>query len=666
MPARTATPCAVVASRASMLTHIKLQQFRGFASLDTDLEPLTVIAGPNSSGKTSILHAVRMAFEALAIGLEEEDPHADAGRDMVTVCRDHIIRDQERLCPVPDWKELFTNRDMRAGMVIGIEATFERSDLIQKLHVAFAPARNDQLKMTVLINSSEARKRIDKLPKQSKYRSQGLREALEGALPQAVFVPAFYGVTRAEEYRTRALIDGMLGGGDQSRIVRNLVTRLDGPAFGRLNDFLRRSIGASLVRRTMTDEVEDARYLTAYFKDTNGELELSSAGSGLINLIALYAAMERFRPARQPGSGPVVFLLDEPEAHLHPKLQGDVGEALGNLRADFVAQLVIATHSVEMVNRLSQRPEARLLAVDRATSSVTVLASDEAMVRELGRWCDLTPFSSLNFLASRRILFHEGPSDAAILSRCADLCFRTDTPGLDRFRAFTMVSLDGVGNAKAQGMLRAVLTPKLFPELTATQKVRALCLFDRDAERSPGLHSIKALTNDHFEGAEMVWSQYSIESLFLTPKCLAAWLALLLPSNVITEDDLAKLVEGGLAEADKDLELLDAATSALLQAKLRPRTDPTDPKKRSTMPLPDALKEAQQEARAKPAVWQKGRDRASKVLSYVRDALPKRAQNKVRGSITAIVEAAPIDRLGDPNVLLPPEVRDLLNHLASA
>lgn len=35
-----------------MLTHLKLQQFRGFAALDVDLEPLTVVAGPNSSGKT--------------------------------------------------------------------------------------------------------------------------------------------------------------------------------------------------------------------------------------------------------------------------------------------------------------------------------------------------------------------------------------------------------------------------------------------------------------------------------------------------------------------------------------------------------------------------------------------------------------------------------------
>ena len=187
-----------------------------------------------------------------------------------------------------------------------------------------------------------------------------------------------------------------------------------------------------------------------------------------------------------------------------------------------------------MINRLSQRPDARLLAVDRAASSVTVLASDEAMVRELGRWCDLTPFSSLNFLASRRILFHEGSSDASILSRCADLRFRTDTPRLDRFRAWTMVSLDGVGNAKAQGVLRAVLTPKLFPSLTAEQKVRALCLFDRDAERTPGLHGIKVLTNDHFEGAEMVWSQYSIESLFLTPTCLAAWLAPLFQAGRFT------------------------------------------------------------------------------------------------------------------------------------
>jgi predicted ATPase len=190
-----------------MITKLNLQRFRGFRALDVDLRPLTVVAGPNSSGKTSILHAIRMAVDALTIGLDEATPYAGTTDEWVGICSDHIVWDQERLCPVADWAELFTDREVREGTSIAIALQFEEADSIQALNVELAYARNYQLKMTVRVRSRSAREQVDELPKKSKFLSQRLREMLKDGLPKAVFVPAFYGVTRAEEYRTRALVD---------------------------------------------------------------------------------------------------------------------------------------------------------------------------------------------------------------------------------------------------------------------------------------------------------------------------------------------------------------------------------------------------------------------------------------------------------------------------
>ncbi len=441
--------------------------------------------------------------------------------------------------------------------------------------------------------------------------------------------------------------------------MRNVIARLSGPAFGRLNEFLRFQVGATIARRTTEQDAEDAHHLAVHFRDTNGELELSSAGAGLINLIALYAVMERFRPPPPKGETagpPLIYLLDEPEAHLHPKLQGDVGEALADAAKEFGAQLIIATHSVEMINRIGQRPDAILLAVDRASSTVTTLDSETALVRELGQWCDLTPFASLNFLASRRILFHEGPSDSAILARCAEAYFRTRAPDLAAFRRWTLVSLDGVGNVKAQGVLGAVLSPTVFPDLAAPKAVRAVCVLDRDAEREPGFRVLPQITRDHFEARELVWSRYSIESLFLEPARLSAWIAASLPEGAVPDADLQAMVARGIADADKDAELNDAAEVSLQLTKVRSKQ----------MRIDEALKEAKKEVRAAPGVYQNGRDRARVVLRSVRDALPSnQLKNLLRVSIQGLLEVASPDRLGERSSAVPQEIRDILDYMAS-
>lgn len=83
--------------------------------------------------------------------------------------------------------------------------------------------------------------------------------------------------------------------------------------------------------------------------------------------------------------------------------------------------LFMATHSVEIINRLGDEPGTTLLRTDRAaTPSATVLSGQAAVLGDLSNWADLTPFTAINFMASRRVLFHEGPGDAKVLKRCAE------------------------------------------------------------------------------------------------------------------------------------------------------------------------------------------------------------------------------------------------------
>jgi AAA ATPase domain/AAA domain len=645
-----------------MLARLTLRRFRGFTDLTAPLRPVTVIMGPNSSGKTSLLHAIRIAHEALTRGLDEASPQLDRSHDgRIHVCRNLLVNDHASLMPVHTWDEMFTDRETGQGITATIDLDYTPDSIIRALSVELGYARNNQLKISVWVESPEIYGAIaSELPKRSHRRLAILEGLVLGTIPRVVFVPAFYGVTRNEEYRTRALVERSLGGGDQSRIVRNLIAQLSGTAFDKLNDFLRRSVGARIERRSVAAEAEALTVLTVYFRDTNGTLELASAGAGLINLVALYATMERLRPLGGD-TRRVIYLLDEPEAHLHPRLQGDVGKALADLTTEFGAQLVVATHSIEMINRLGQRDDTQLLAVDRATSTATPLDDESALIRELSAWCDLTPFTAINFLASRRILLHEGPSDSTILTSCARLYFRNDTTRSSEFARWTMESLNGAGNISARAVLKTVLSPALFPDLSVNKPVQAVCVLDRDLERTAGLHGIAELSKKHFTAHQLVWSRYSIESLFLEPECLAGWLGLAIDSGDVAPEVLAGWVREALAAADADQALNDEALTRLAAHHARTRQPAAGTKKPNVQV---AVEEALARVRKEPGTWQNGKKRAAFVLGHVRQKLPKDLQNRVLKSIDMLVARGTSAQLGDPAVLIPPEIRTLLDHMA--
>lgn len=458
-----------------MLTRLELKRFRGFTDMSVGLKPIALLAGPNNSGKTSVLHAVRLACAALSLALEDDTVGFTTAGD--TIWAEWVLRDHTRLMRVGEWEEMFTRREVGEGIEMVVNLDFDATSRLQKLQVYLTYARNGLLKVSVGAHGQELVQPVKGVKKKQKYHIQRLRDELRRSQPIAVLVPAFYGVILAEEFRSNAVVSRLLEGGEQSRIVRNLVARLDSPARTQLNTFLKRTVGAEITRAVSSAEADKVENLEVRFRDWDGELELSSAGGGLINLIALFTALERYRPLAA-GKQSLIFLLDEPEAHLHPRLQGDTGVALADLAREFGAQIIAATHSVEMLNRLGRRDDTVLLHMDRARSAPVELTEETELVRELGAWCDLTPFASLNFLASRRILFHEGPSDAEIITRCAEVLYRNDDARLRAFRRWTLVPLDGVSNADAATVLVKILSPKIFPSIPKGDKVSVVRVLD--------------------------------------------------------------------------------------------------------------------------------------------------------------------------------------------
>lgn len=642
-----------------MLRRVRIERFRGFELLEASLQPATVVVGPNSSGKTTLLYAIRFALQALADTLHEGTSrlHPKRGAEgWIEVIGDTLLLDHTRYLSVADWESLFYSQRTAVNQSFVIGLTFDEQDPIQEVEVTVSCGNNAQLKLNVNIRAPSLAARVAPLPKKTGVVNREIVSFVEQHAPRAVLIPSFYGVVRDEEYRSGIMVDRLLGAGDQSHIVRNLIARLSADEFTRLNAFLQDTLRAEIIERTLSQDADSVYPLRVRFRDGDGPLELSAAGAGLINLIALYAALERPRGQRS-----VIFLLDEPEAHLHPRLQGDMADRVTSLIVQqFESQVVMATHAVEIVNRLSDRDDVVVLRVDRGSQQVTPLYGQSQIVSEIGQWADLTPFSLVNFLASRQILFHEGKSDREILDICARLRYRTAPTRHARFARWTFASLEGSGNEPIVGLLQRLIATQVIPNLTDGDPVRLIVVLDRDYEREPGIETLESAKRVHT--TRQVWSAHSIESLFLRPEILVDWLHARWGSQTPTA--LPQWIDASILAADQDADLNHAAEGLLL-AKITARgiVDKNGVSLRGEKLIVEAHAEAVRLVGSEPARWQRGHDRSRFVLNFIRDKLPPALRGQFPANLAKLLETTKIDDFGDRERPIPTEIRALLDRM---
>ncbi len=586
-----------------MLTRVALRNFRGFTELDAPIGVVTALLGPNSSGKTTALHAIRLACELFERAVRES-PASLTPTGKIQL-KELPIR-PDALLPLADWEQLFPSGIVEQGLKLAVTLTFEATDPIHEIAIVLRWKTGDLVHLDAQATAPEIAALVADRSKTSPKINQLLTEGLSKHAPRAVFVPPFYGTVVDEEYRSRVVLDRIVGSGDQSHAVRNLIAALRTDDFERLNAFLSDCLGARIVKRTTGDELQTVSPLRVTFSDTNGELEISAAGAGLVNLIALFCSLARWRSE----SRPVLFLLDEPEAHLHPKLQADAALRTASLvTREYNKQLIIATHSVDILNRFSAEQGAVLLRCNRADTPAAVeLRGDNALFQELGKWADLTPFSAINFLASRRIVFCEGKTDRALLPRLAALSFRNRPADLTKFDRWVWVELGSSGNQDVPKLLNKLLKSRALGPAAAGEPFHTVVVLDRDGFRAPGFSAELGA-----EPPTMVWSGYSIESLFLEPKVLEVWVRAFLEGD---QKLLGVWIADAIAAADADPELRAKANSNAMTKALaaKQRTGALTEHEIAAAIAQGKLAEAD-------ANFQHGKLRAAYVLGHLRTAL---------------------------------------------
>ncbi len=472
-----------------MITKVKVEFFKRFATGSFDVSDDIVLAGPNNSGKTTLLQAVAVWNLAMQRWLAE---HAESSKAKQRTGVP-ISRNDFTAVPLREMNLLWFDRDTgysegekegaKAGQPKLVAITLYGRDTHRKvwnLTVTLRYANKEQLYVKLADDHGNP---ITELP-------AGAKDI------KIIHVPPFSGIGAEETGLQLGYQSRLVGQGKPGDILRNLmleVYRADKEKrtglWGKLVEDVQSLFGYRLKEPQYSESTDPFIRIEYTHDQSRTAFDVASAGSGFHQVLTLLGFFYA-RPAS-------VLLLDEPDAHLHVILQRQVYDLLRSVARRCGCQLLVSTHSEVILEDtgaeriLSFYGEPHRLAIDPHRDQVR-----EALKR----------LSSLDILAAehgRNILYVEDETDFKILAALARIHGHSFSKFADA-PFFNPIHGRNAGEARAH----------FFGLKAINANIKGILLLDGDNRHLP----------DREVGADgllvLRWQRYEIENYLLHPEAL--------------------------------------------------------------------------------------------------------------------------------------------------
>ncbi|MGH2878385.1 MAG: ATP-dependent nuclease [Solirubrobacteraceae bacterium] len=416
--AALASPAPVTPGRPPGLQRVWLKRFKQFEDFTLELGRFNVLVGANNSGKSTLLQAIDLLHSLLKLH-REGDRLATAGRYVPA-----------GVLPVASIKDLFWQRQTRSG----------NDNLAVTIGAEYTDGTRVEFGIRHLFGNMNAH-----VTNHNGIEGERLDELIGH---RAVWVPSSVGIVPDEEYRTAARRTSLIFGGRHNEVLRNLLFQLKdthSDRFDQLIAILEERFGARL-EDVGFDETQDEYVRADFASGTNVRHDLYSAGSGFIQVVQLLAFVMTQSPS--------IVLLDEPDAHLHSSLQRAVIEILEDIGRDEGYQIVIATHSKEIINFIDP---SRLIFVRPGDSSSAPMSEEVTPVEMLRSLGAVDSVDAVAIVRNRRCLFVEGISDVSILGRFAASLGNRALTGDDRVVVVSTGGADRFGHVEQLDVFEQML-----------------------------------------------------------------------------------------------------------------------------------------------------------------------------------------------------------------
>lgn len=373
----------------TLMTKFTIERFRQFDKLvEIPLDPITVLIGANNSGKTAVLQALALFQYCLEKCLTREGKNGANGPWSLKKT-ENVRPDEFGPLPVATPTDLWPQG--RAKGAIRLRADFEGGGAVT-------------FEIKLQYNVFNIRPTAAGIP--------DLNALLAGLSIR--LIPVFSGLLPREEFLVLPARQERQQAQRYGEIVRNLLFSLkkDAPQrFQLLQDLLGRLYADAIVDVSYDEEVArriaSARIDSAYQDQMlTRDLDLIVAGSGLHQAVQILAGM------LQPGIS--VVLLDEPDAHFHARLQGELMRVLIELSEQESLQFVIATHAPPLLR--TAPPDSLRVCRQGAVARFNPGPDQLELLDQLGA---LDRMELVPLINSRRVIFVENREDRLIIETFA-------------------------------------------------------------------------------------------------------------------------------------------------------------------------------------------------------------------------------------------------------
>jgi predicted ATPase len=446
-----------------MITQVRISHFKRFGIEETfDFSGcVTLLAGPNNSGKSTVLQALAAWNLALQHWLSERGRRAGSRRISLTV-------DEFTAAPVRELNLLWENRRTAvAHRTSQGKATSEARPIVVTVSGANGEAAEAWQMAVEFMYASP--KLIYARPYDPR-KGQAARAVIPPAVEELrlVHIPAFSGLETEEPYRDPGNQNRLIGQGRPGEIVRNLLWELwqapDKSGWSALAEDMRRLFQAELQPPVYGPAQP---YIVCEYRPLGRggrrapKLDLANAGSGFHQVLMLLAFFYA-RPA-------TTLLLDEPDAHLHFVLQREVLNHLRTVAAARQSQLIVATHAEAL---LDQTEPTSIISFYQKPHRLQTRAQAQQLRDALQR---LSSTDLLQADHSGAILYVKDEADARLLKEWANVL---QHPARRFFRLPYIYTLGRA--ADPEEARRHFLALRV-----AAPQIGGLCLLDRDPAGRP-------------------------------------------------------------------------------------------------------------------------------------------------------------------------------------
>ncbi|NUN97022.1 MAG: AAA family ATPase [Candidatus Omnitrophica bacterium] len=470
-----------------MIHKFVMRNFKRFTQeTAVDLEPVTILIGANNSGKSTLLQAMNLFQYCVETTRSGANGNAKSGgKNGLELVKRTVSPDEFGALPVADPTDLWPQG--KAKNPIHLKAEYSSG-----LSVEF------ELSIS--------------------YNRFSIRPRVEGTLGEDLgkgnirLVPIFTGFLPQEEYLTPPARLDRMRLQRHGEMVRNLLWELQDKAKERwrlLIRFLERLFPDSSV--TVNFDVEVDRFIRATYHDDilTRDRDIVSAGSGFHQALQILAAV------LSPGAH--IALLDEPDAHLHARLQSAMTQILVELTEKEDLQFVIATHSPHV---LSAAPPGALRVC--VGGKFVPFAHEPGQLRILEDVGAMDRMDIIPLLSNRAVVFVENKGDRDLLERFAAKHWGEVKARAALSKVSFLYTYQEPVSARVLNLARQVNDLLGLPKMPGAKPARFLAIGDRDYRSDEALkadvqeHKKKAKSPAYrFDFQLLIWKRNELENYLI-------------------------------------------------------------------------------------------------------------------------------------------------------